>query len=72
MLQLDQDISEVLTYLNTVLGGTSYAASPPALTLRVHGKLITLLSREIFVNDLKEEEKAKKIIQWLKRETNET
>lgn len=69
---LDQDISEVLPYLNTVLGGTSYVASPPALTLRVHGKLITLHSREIFVNALKDEQEADAICQWLKHEINET
>lgn len=69
---LDRDISEVLPYLNTVLGGSSYAASPPALTLRVHGKLITLHSRDIYVNALKDEQEAEKIIEWLKREINET
>ena len=69
---LDQDISEVLPYLNTVLGGTSYATSPPALTLRVHEKLITLHSRDIFVNALKNKEEAEKIIEWLKSEINET
>lgn len=69
---LDQDISEVLPYLITVLGGTSYATSPPALTLRAHGKLITLHSREIFVNALPDEDEAEKIIEWLKSEINET
>lgn len=69
---LDQDISEVLPYLNTVLGGTGYTGSPPALTLQVHGKLITLHSREIYVNALKDEEEADKICEWLKREINET
>ena len=68
---LDQDISEVLPYLNSALGGDNYVTSPPSLTLRVHGKLITLHSREIFVNALNDEEEAEKILGWLKKEINE-
>jgi ArsR family metal-binding transcriptional regulator len=69
---LDQDISEVLPYLNTALGGSNLVESPPALTLRVHGKLIALHAREIFVNALKDEEEAQKILAWLQKEINET
>ncbi len=68
---LDQDISEVLPYLNTALGGGDYIQSPPSLTLRVHGKLITLHAREIYVNALNDEEEAEKILGWLKKEINE-
>ena len=69
---LEEDISEVLPYLNTALGAADYVKSPPALTLKVHGKLITLHAREIFVNALKDDEEADKILEWLKREINET
>ncbi len=68
---LDQDISEVLPYLNAALGGDNYVKSPPALTLRVHGKLITLHAREIYVNALKDEIEAEDILHWLKGEINE-
>lgn len=68
---LDQDIAEVLPYLNTTLGGGDYLKSPPSLTLRVHGKLITLHSREIFINALKDEAEAEKILEWLKKEIND-
>ncbi len=68
---LDEDISEVLPYLNTALGGGDYIQSPPSLTLRVHGKLITLHAREIYVNALNDEEEAEKILGWLKKEINE-
>jgi len=68
---LDQDISDVLPYLNTALGGADYMKSPPALTLRMHGKLITLHPREIFINALKDDEEADKILAWLKKEINE-
>jgi len=69
---LDQDISEVLPYLNTELGGSDYVKSPPSLTLRIHGKLITLHAREIYVNALKDEVEAEAIIEWLKKEINDT
>lgn len=69
---LEQDITEVLPYLNTVLGGFNYTQDPPSLTLRVHGRLITLLPREIAINALEDEEQAEKILQWLKKEINQT
>jgi ArsR family metal-binding transcriptional regulator len=68
---LDQDISEVLPFLNTELAGGDYIRSPASLTLHVHGKLITLHAREIYVNALKDEEEAEKILGWLKKEINE-
>ncbi|MEW6138098.1 MAG: (Fe-S)-binding protein [Thermodesulfobacteriota bacterium] len=69
--KLDEDISEVLPYLNTALGGGGdYVPSPPTLTLRIHGKLISLHAREIYVNALKDEEEAEKILGWLKKEIN--
>jgi ArsR family metal-binding transcriptional regulator len=69
---LDEDVTEVLPYLNAVLGGHQYLKNPPALTLKVHGKLITIHPREIAVNALKDESEADKIIEWLKQEINET
>jgi ArsR family metal-binding transcriptional regulator len=68
---LDEDITEVLPYLNTVLGGHQYFKEPSALTLRTHGKLITLHPREIAINALKDEAEADKILEWLKQEINE-
>jgi len=69
--RLDQDISEVLPYLSTELGGGDYVKSPSSLTLHVHGKLITLHAREIYVNALNDEEEAEKILGWLKKEIND-
>jgi ArsR family metal-binding transcriptional regulator len=62
----------VLPYLNTVLGGHQYLADPPTLMLMSHGKLITLHPKEIAVNALKDEAEADRILEWLKREINET
>ncbi len=68
---LDQDVGEVLPYLNAVLGGFEYLKEPPAVTFKVHGKIITVHPRKIAVNALKDEEEADKILEWLRREINE-
>ena len=68
---LDQDVGEALPHLNAELGGFEYFNDPPAVTFRVQGKIITVHTRKIAVNALKEAEEAEKILQWLKREINE-
>jgi ArsR family metal-binding transcriptional regulator len=68
---LDQDISEVLPYLNAVLGGFEYLKDPPAVIFRTQGKFITVHGRKIAINALKDQAEADKIIEWLKREINE-
>jgi ArsR family metal-binding transcriptional regulator len=67
---LDQDVGPVLPYLNAVLGGFEYIREPPSVTFRSQGKLITVHSRKIAVNALKDEEEARKIVDWLVREIN--
>ena len=69
---LDEDISDVLPYLNTVLKGYQYIKNPPSLTLKFNGKLITLYSQEIGINIVKDEEEADKILKWLKQKINDT
>ena len=68
---LDQDISEVLPYLNAALGGFEYLKDPPAVMFRSQGKLITVHPREIAISALQDEEEAGKILEWLKREIND-
>jgi ArsR family metal-binding transcriptional regulator len=68
---LDQDVSEALPYLNSVLGGFEYVKSPASVTFKIHGKLITIHGNKIAVNALKDEKEAQKIIEWLKREIND-
>lgn len=69
---LDEDIGAVLPYLNARLGGDEYYQDPPAVTFRPQGKLITVQPRQIAVNALRDEEEADKILEWMKREINET
>ncbi len=68
---LEGDISEVLPYLNTALGGNTYTQDPPSVTFKVHGKLITVHAQEIAINALKDEEEADKILRWLMQEIND-
>jgi len=67
---LDEDVGKALPYLNAFLGGHSYTQDPPSVTFKVQGKLITVHSKKIAINALKDEEEATKIIEWLKREIN--
>ena len=69
---LDEDIQDVLPYLNAELGGSSYTKEPPSVTFKVHGKLMTIHSRKIAINALKDEEEAEKILMWLKDTINDT
>ena len=68
---LDQNISEVLPFLNAVLGGFDYLKDPPTVILRSQGKLITLHGNKIAINALRNEAEADKILEWLNREINE-
>ena len=70
LAHLDQDIGEVLPYLNTELGGFDYTPEPPSLILRTQGKIITLHPRLIAINALKDEAEADKILAWLQGEIN--
>jgi len=69
---LNDDVAEVLPFLNTVLRGFVYTKEPPALSLKNYGKLITIHPRKIAVNALRDGEEAEKIVAWLQREINET
>jgi ArsR family metal-binding transcriptional regulator len=68
---LDQDIAEVIPYLNTVLGGFQFIKDPPSVSFKIHGKLIAVHSRKICVNALRDEIEMDKILEWLKGEVNQ-
>ena len=70
-IHLEADISEVLPYLNTVLGGFIYTNEPPSLMLKASGKLITFHSRKIAINALRDRNEVEKISAWLQREIND-
>ncbi len=67
---LDKDISEVIPYLNAELGGDSCSKDPPSVTFKIYGKLMTVHPDKIAINALKDQEEAKKIVDWIVREIN--
>ena len=67
---LDEDVGKALPYLNALLGGHTFTQDPPSVTFKVQGKLITVHSKKIAINALKDAEEATKIIEWLKKEIN--
>ncbi len=70
--RLEQDVEPVLPYLNANLGGFEYLNDPAAVIFRSQGKLITVQGKKIAINALRDEAEADKILEWLKREINET
>ena len=68
---LNEDVADVLPYLNAVLGGTQYFPDPPAVMFHHHGRIIKVGAREIAINALKDEEEADRVLQWLKTEINQ-
>jgi ArsR family metal-binding transcriptional regulator len=69
---LDQDIGEVIPYLNAVLGGFQFIKDPVSVSFKLHGKLIAIHARKICVNALRDEAEGDKIVEWLKQEVNDT
>jgi len=68
---LDEDITEVIPFLNAVLGGFQYLKDPPCVSFKIHGKLIAVHPRKICVNALEDEAQGEKIIEWMKQEIND-
>jgi ArsR family metal-binding transcriptional regulator len=69
---LNQDISEVIPYLNTVLGGFLYTKDPRSVSIKLDGKLVVIHPRQICVNAPSDQSEGEKIIEWLKEKINDT
>jgi ArsR family metal-binding transcriptional regulator len=72
IVHLNQDISEVIPYLNAVLGGFRYTKNPRSVSIKLNGKLIVIHPREICVNAPGDRSEGEKIIQWLRAKINDT
>jgi ArsR family metal-binding transcriptional regulator len=68
---LNEDIREVLPYINATVGGYGYVREPASVSFKMHGKLLTVHARQICVNALKDEDEAEKILKWLMKEIND-
>ncbi len=72
LVDLSEDISEVLPYLNTVLKGLQYDQDEKFLTVRKEGRLITFRSKQIAVAKLEDENEARSVMEELKEIVNAT
>ncbi len=72
LARLDEDITELLPYLNTVLRGHLFMREPPSLTIKYQAKLITFHPKEIAINIVKDEAEAEEIVGWLVGVINDT
>ncbi len=68
---LDQDVGEVIPYLNSEMGGFQFTKDPLSVTFKNRGRLITIHPRKIAVNALRDEEETDKILNWLKNQIND-
>jgi len=71
-VDLSEDISEVLPYLNTVLKGLQYDQDEKLLTVKREGRLITFRPRQITVTKLEDEDEARSVLEKLKEIVNAT
>ena len=69
---LSGDISEVLSYLNTVLKGIQYNETEKILVVKKGGRLITFRPRQIALTKLEDENEARIVMEELKQILNGT
>jgi len=69
--RLHEDITDALPLLNAELGGHQYIKSPPSVTFRINGRLITLHPKKIAINALESAEQADRILEWLREQIND-
>src|SRR4030066_2151195 len=72
LVELSEDISGVLPYLNTVLKGFQYSDGEKILTVKRKGHLITFRPRQIAITKLEDEREAREVGEELKQIVNET
>ena len=72
LVDLSEDISEVLPYLNTVLKGRQYNQEERNLTIKRGGRFITFWPRQIAITKLENENEARAVVEDLKQILNET
>ncbi len=70
IIHVEADLSEVIPYLNSELGGDFCSDNPPYVTFKIHGKLLTVHPHKIAINALKDMEEANKVSRWIIKEIN--
>lgn len=65
IFDLEEDISELLPYLNATLQGCFYEPTGPYLRFMKEGKAVTLHARQVTITRLEDEEEARRVMEWL-------
>ena len=71
----EEDITEILPHLNTVLRGYEFSRQPPMLTIKYQAgqaRLITIYPQMIAINIVRDEEEAEDILAWLRQVIDDT
>ncbi len=70
LVELDQDISAVLPYLNALFEGGHYAHEEQIFDFMRDGHIVTLLPRQMKVTGVDDNREAREFLDWLKDEIN--
>ena len=62
----ENDVSEILPYLNAIVKGGIYNPNGPTLTIKKEGRLITIHPDRIAAGKIIDENDAKEVIEWIK------
>jgi len=65
------DVSEMLPYLNAVLGRPIYNPAAPALTVNREGRIITIYARSILMAKIHDEADARAQAEWIRNALND-
>lgn len=69
-IQFDEDLTELLPYLNAELGPCVYEQDVPFLRFRKNEKLFAIYPKRIGIAGLRDEDEAKEVFEWLRNEIN--
>ncbi|MCM8802736.1 MAG: Fe-S cluster protein [Candidatus Omnitrophica bacterium] len=64
--KIDEDISEILPYLNAILPKAIYNYNGKTLTITVEERIITIYPNKISAGKINDEKDANEIIKWIK------
>lgn len=69
-IEFDDDLTELLPYLNAEVGPCVYEAGVPFLRFNKGGIPIGVYPRKVFIAGLRDEEEAKEVFEWVRETIN--
>ncbi|RJP75664.1 MAG: Fe-S cluster protein [Candidatus Abyssobacteria bacterium SURF_17] len=69
-IEFDDDLTDLLPYLNAELGPGIYEKDPPFLRFRRDGRLFAMYPKQIGIAGLRDEDEAKEVFEWLRETIN--